>query len=179
VQLLTEPRPAESSGQLDQLREVLREALKEERLLAVVAAEARTNWRASAWLLSRMHPKVWGERGRDVPVSFNDDRMTRCASSMSWRIAVGADRTATRRRPHRPALQRSAWWPSRMTPACVTSSDAEELVQGRVDGGGHGAERLHLLLRGPAVCQLRRPAPYVATFASRVGASDEPRRGSD
>jgi hypothetical protein len=68
-----EPVPATAPSQLDQLREAVKSAIREEKLLAVVAAEARTNWRASAWLLSRLHPTRWGERGREVPLAFTDD----------------------------------------------------------------------------------------------------------
>jgi hypothetical protein len=58
---------------LDRLRAAVKDAVQEEKLVAVIAAEARHNWRASAWLLSRLHPTRWGERGRDVPIVFDDD----------------------------------------------------------------------------------------------------------
>lgn len=58
---------------LDRLREAVRSALQEEKLVAVIAAEAKSNWRASAWLLSRIHPDRWGERGRDVPFEVGTD----------------------------------------------------------------------------------------------------------
>jgi hypothetical protein len=68
-----EPEPATAPTPLDQLREAVRSAVQEEKLVAVIAAEARHNWRASARLLSRIHPTRWGERGRDVPLNFEDD----------------------------------------------------------------------------------------------------------
>ena len=71
VELL--PEQDESGLRLERLRAAIVEATKEERLVAVVAAEARTNWRASAWLLARLHPTRWGERGRDVPFALGDD----------------------------------------------------------------------------------------------------------
>jgi hypothetical protein len=73
VQLLGDEVADESPSRLDQLRAALREALREERLVGVVAAEARHNWRASAWLLSRMHPTRWGERGGDMPLTLDDE----------------------------------------------------------------------------------------------------------
>jgi predicted nucleic acid-binding Zn ribbon protein len=68
-----EEPPDESARRLDLLREAVRDAVQEPKLVAVIAAEARHNWRASAWLLSRIHPTRWGERGRDVPLTFDDD----------------------------------------------------------------------------------------------------------
>jgi hypothetical protein len=67
------PERAESASRLERLRAAIVEATREERLVGVIAAESRTNWRASAWLLSRMHPERWGERGRDVPFTLGDD----------------------------------------------------------------------------------------------------------
>lgn len=63
----------EHDDRLDRLRDAVREAIQEPRLLGVIAAEARHNWRASAWLLSRIHPDRWGERGRDVPFEVGTD----------------------------------------------------------------------------------------------------------
>jgi hypothetical protein len=64
----------EASTRRDQLRDIVREAVREEPLVAVIAAEARQgNWRASAWLLSRLYPTKWGERGGDVPFALDDD----------------------------------------------------------------------------------------------------------
>jgi hypothetical protein len=59
----------------DRLREAVDAATQEHRLVAVVAAAARTNWRASAWILSRRFPERWGERPRGdaVPVAFASD----------------------------------------------------------------------------------------------------------
>jgi hypothetical protein len=65
--------PAPPDDRLDRLRAAVKDAVQEEKLVAVIAAEARQNWRASAWLLSRIHPDRWGERGRDVPLAFEDD----------------------------------------------------------------------------------------------------------
>jgi hypothetical protein len=67
------PQAAVEPTQIERLRVALASALQEEKLVAVVAAEARSNWRASAWLLSRIHPTRWGERGREVPLAFPDD----------------------------------------------------------------------------------------------------------
>jgi hypothetical protein len=44
------------------VEELLRRVLAEERLVAQVAAGAKTNWRASAWLLERRYPERWGPR---------------------------------------------------------------------------------------------------------------------
>ena len=74
VQLLRGEDIDTSPTQLDLLREAVKEAVREEKLLAVIAAEARQgNWRASAWLLSRMFPERWSERGRDVPFALDGD----------------------------------------------------------------------------------------------------------
>src|SRR5687767_10811501 len=69
VELLPDGGPGRDvpTSQLDRLRDAIVEATREERLVAVIAAESRTDWRASAWLLSRMHPTRSGERRRDVP----------------------------------------------------------------------------------------------------------------
>jgi hypothetical protein len=55
------------------LDQVLDRALREEALVARVAAHAAsgatTSWRAAAWLLERRHPERWGDprvRARDV-----------------------------------------------------------------------------------------------------------------
>jgi predicted nucleic acid-binding Zn ribbon protein len=72
--LLVDPEPVAADEDADfriaRLREALRPALQEERLVAVIAAEARTNWRAAAWLASRLYPAHWGERGREVEVDL-------------------------------------------------------------------------------------------------------------
>ena len=39
-------------------------ATSEPRLLALVAREAPTNWRAAAWMLERRYPERWGLRPR-------------------------------------------------------------------------------------------------------------------
>lgn len=41
------------------MQELLGRVLREERLVGLVAAGAKTNWRAAAWLLERRHPERW------------------------------------------------------------------------------------------------------------------------
>jgi hypothetical protein len=62
-----------------QVRELLARVLAEERLVAHVAAAAKTNWRASAWLLERHYPERWAPVRRSaldeepVPVAPNEN----------------------------------------------------------------------------------------------------------
>jgi hypothetical protein len=53
----------------EHVQELLAKVLAEERLVAQVAAGAKTNWRASAWLLERRYPERWGApRPQEEPV---------------------------------------------------------------------------------------------------------------
>jgi hypothetical protein len=52
----------------EHVQELLARVLAEERLVAQVAAGAKTNWRAAAWLLERRYPERWG------PVRRQDDQ---------------------------------------------------------------------------------------------------------
>jgi hypothetical protein len=49
--------PAEQS----EIERILAQATREERLVALVAHAARTNWRAAAWLLERRFPGRWAK----------------------------------------------------------------------------------------------------------------------
>jgi hypothetical protein len=64
-------------GDDEHIRELLARATSEERLVAHVAAAARTNWRAAAWILERRHPERWAPvRAKDepeLPVAGPDD----------------------------------------------------------------------------------------------------------
>jgi hypothetical protein len=52
----------------EHVQELLARVLAEERLVAQVAAGAKTNWRASAWILERRYPERWGmPRPQDEP----------------------------------------------------------------------------------------------------------------
>jgi hypothetical protein len=51
-------------GLSDSQREMLEAAISEPRLVALVAREASTNWRAAAFLLERGHPERWALRPR-------------------------------------------------------------------------------------------------------------------
>jgi hypothetical protein len=42
------------------VQELLGRVLREERLIGLVAAGAKTNWRAPAWILERRYPERWG-----------------------------------------------------------------------------------------------------------------------
>jgi hypothetical protein len=46
------------------LEAALAAAIGEVRLLALVAGEAKLNWRAAVWLLERQWPERWGPAGR-------------------------------------------------------------------------------------------------------------------
>ena len=82
---------------LDRLRAAVKDALQEEKLVAVIAAEARHNWRASAWLLSRLHPTRWGERGAATSRSCSiTTQPTRSVKWTSWPSVVAGHRTGTR-----------------------------------------------------------------------------------
>jgi hypothetical protein len=63
----------------EQVQELLTRVLAEERLVAQVAAGAKTNWRAAAWLLERRYPERWG------PVRPQDE------SEPGAPVVVGAD----------------------------------------------------------------------------------------
>jgi hypothetical protein len=60
-----------------QVRELLARVLAEERLVAHVAAAAKTNWRAAAFLLERRYPERWAPVRRsaleDEPVPVAPD----------------------------------------------------------------------------------------------------------
>jgi hypothetical protein len=67
---------AASTGE-EHVQELLARVLAEERLVAQVAAGAKTNWRASAWLLERRYPERWGPprpaAEPDVPPAVAED----------------------------------------------------------------------------------------------------------
>ena len=52
----------EQQNPLDDLQLVLLRALDEERLVAYIATQARSQWRAAAWLLERRYPSRWASR---------------------------------------------------------------------------------------------------------------------
>jgi hypothetical protein len=60
--------PPEPQPLSPEMERVLAEATREERLLALVAHAARTNWRAAAWILDRRWPERWGRQPRSRPV---------------------------------------------------------------------------------------------------------------
>jgi hypothetical protein len=71
-----EPEFATVLGNDEQVREVILRATSEDRLVAYVASAARTNWRASAWLLERRYPERWAPVRRvepDIPAVVADD----------------------------------------------------------------------------------------------------------
>jgi hypothetical protein len=59
------------------LAEAVERATAEVRLVGLVAAEARHNWRAAAWILERSHPERWGpvRRRPDGELEVVDDPM--------------------------------------------------------------------------------------------------------
>jgi hypothetical protein len=59
-----EPAGTKPGGSLDR-EALIEEALSEPRLVVYVAAAAKTNWRAAAWLLEHRHPERWG-RDREL-----------------------------------------------------------------------------------------------------------------
>jgi hypothetical protein len=69
--------PVVPIGDDEHVREVIGRAIAEERLVAYVAQAARSNWRASAWLLERRYPQRWGpvraQAESDVPVVVSGD----------------------------------------------------------------------------------------------------------
>jgi hypothetical protein len=48
---------------LERVHDQLSAALAEDRLVAQIAVAARSNWRASAWLLERAYPERWAPGG--------------------------------------------------------------------------------------------------------------------
>jgi hypothetical protein len=61
-----------------QVEELLARVLAEERLIAQVAAGAKTNWRAAAWILERRYPERWAPVRRpqaepELPAVDGDD----------------------------------------------------------------------------------------------------------
>jgi hypothetical protein len=61
----------------EQVQELLARVLAEERLIAQVAAAAKTNWRAAAFLLERRYPERWAPvrwpaDGEQEPVRADD-----------------------------------------------------------------------------------------------------------
>jgi hypothetical protein len=61
----------------EHLQELLGRVIAEERLVALVAAGAKSNWRAAAWILERRYPERWGPARRpdepELPVPVGDD----------------------------------------------------------------------------------------------------------
>jgi hypothetical protein len=57
-------RAVGSFGLRPEQEAALAAATSEPRLLALVAREAPTNWRAAAWMLERRYPERWGLRPR-------------------------------------------------------------------------------------------------------------------
>jgi hypothetical protein len=60
------------------VQELLGRVLREERLVGLVAAGAKTNWRAAAWLLERRYPERWApvrpqEEPEPAPVGVGAD----------------------------------------------------------------------------------------------------------
>jgi hypothetical protein len=86
---------AASTGE-EHVQELLARVLAEERLVAQVAAGAKTNWRASAWLLERRFPERWAAMRRpetepELPADPDDP--------FSEVDALAAKRRARRERP--------------------------------------------------------------------------------
>ena len=52
----------------DDVQQALLRALSEDRLVAQIAMQSRSQWRAAAWLLERQYPERWGA-GRRVDES--------------------------------------------------------------------------------------------------------------
>jgi hypothetical protein len=70
--------PVVPIGGDEQVQELLARVLAEERLIALVAAAAKTNWRAAAFLLERHYPERWAPVPRsamesDLPPPDGDD----------------------------------------------------------------------------------------------------------
>ena len=64
-------------GDEQPVQELLARVLPEERLVAQVAAGAKTQWRAAAWILERRYPERWGPprpaEEPDAPAVDEDD----------------------------------------------------------------------------------------------------------
>lgn len=64
-------------GNEQHVQELLARVLAEERLVAQVAAGAKTQWRAAAWILERRYPERWGPprpaAEPDAPAILDDE----------------------------------------------------------------------------------------------------------
>jgi hypothetical protein len=78
----------------EHVQELLARVLAEERLIAQVAAAAKTNWRASAWLLERRYPERWA-----APPRRADDELPPVVAEHDpfWEV----DQLAAKRRARR------------------------------------------------------------------------------
>jgi len=67
--------PGATSAIPPELQEALDRALAEPLLVGYIARAARSNWRASAWLLERRYPGRWGpgRTGNAEPDDLTDD----------------------------------------------------------------------------------------------------------